>query len=35
MLTAGTCTITAVQAGNADYRPAPSVGRSFTVGQGT
>jgi hypothetical protein len=31
MLSAGACTITAVQAGNADYRAAPSVGRTFTI----
>jgi alpha-tubulin suppressor-like RCC1 family protein len=27
----GTCSITASQAGNGDYRPAPSVNRTFTI----
>ncbi|HET6875522.1 MAG TPA: hypothetical protein VFH70_12120, partial [Acidimicrobiales bacterium] len=31
LLRVGTCTITADQAGNATYAPAPSVSRSFTV----
>jgi uncharacterized protein (TIGR03437 family) len=31
ILAAGTCSITASQAGNANYRPAPSVPQSFTV----
>ncbi|HEX7345831.1 MAG TPA: fibronectin type III domain-containing protein, partial [Candidatus Limnocylindrales bacterium] len=31
LLAAGTCTITASQAGNADYQPAQPVPRSFTV----
>ncbi|MFO1412746.1 MAG: FG-GAP-like repeat-containing protein [Burkholderiales bacterium] len=30
----GTCAITADQAGNGDYQPAPQVGRSFAVGKG-
>jgi hypothetical protein len=31
LLSAGTCTVQADQAGNASYNPAPSVSRSFTV----
>jgi hypothetical protein len=31
LLATGTCTITADQAGNANYIPAPHVARSFTV----
>jgi hypothetical protein len=31
LLTVGTCTIVASQAGNATYAAAPSVSRSFTV----
>ncbi len=34
-LAPGTCIITAAQGGNADYAPAPSVARSFTVQAGT
>jgi hypothetical protein len=34
-LIVGTCTITASQAGNADYAPAPSVSVSFAVNLGT
>ncbi|MFO1201436.1 MAG: Ig-like domain-containing protein [Tabrizicola sp.] len=33
MLAAGTCTITADQAGNASYNPAPQVSQSFAIGQ--
>ena len=35
LLTAGTCTIQASQAGNATYSPAPILTRSFTVSQAT
>ena len=28
---AGSCTVTAFQSGNADYEPAPAVGRTFTI----
>jgi hypothetical protein len=33
ILTAGTCTIRASQAGNSNYNAAPSVDQSFTIGQ--
>jgi uncharacterized protein (TIGR03437 family) len=33
LLSAGTCTITANQAGNAGFQPAPSVTRSFKISQ--
>ncbi len=32
---AGTCTVTADQAGNGTYQPAPQATQSFTVGKGT
>ncbi|MBZ9874841.1 Ig domain-containing protein, partial [Mesorhizobium sp. BR1-1-9] len=35
LLSAGTCTIDADQAGNADYQAATTVSRSFSVTQGT
>ena len=35
LLNVGTCTILAMQEGNAQYDPAPSVERSFTITQGT
>jgi hypothetical protein len=35
LLTTGTCTIRASQAGNANYSPAPNVDQSFTVGAGS
>jgi probable HAF family extracellular repeat protein len=35
LLTAGTCTLTASQAGDADFQPAAPVTRSFTVRQAT
>ncbi len=34
MIGAGTCTVDANQAGNADWNPAPQVARSFVVGKG-
>jgi hypothetical protein len=34
LLTKGTCTIQASQAGNTNYAPAPSVSQTFTVGAG-
>ena len=35
LLTPGTCSLTATQAGNAVYKPATSVTRSFTVTKAT
>ncbi|MCZ4498105.1 MAG: putative internalin [Marmoricola sp.] len=35
VVSAGTCTIAADQAGNAGYTPAPQVVRSFTIGKAT
>ena len=35
LVAAGTCAITADQAGNANYEPAPQIQRSFQVTQGT
>ena len=32
IVSAGTCTVTASQAGNANYNPAPNVTRSFSIG---
>jgi MBG domain/Bacterial Ig-like domain (group 3) len=32
VVSAGTCTVTASQAGNANYNPAPNVTRSFSIG---
>lgn len=34
MLASGTCTVAANQAGDANYNPAPTVTRSFTIGSG-
>ena len=34
MLHAGTCTIDANQAGNANYNAAPQVSRAFTIAKG-
>ena len=35
LVSAGTCTIDADQAGDANYAPAPTVAKSFVVGKGT
>jgi hypothetical protein len=35
LVSSGTCTIVAAQAGNATYKPAASVTRSFAVSQAT
>ena len=35
LLNVGTCTVQAIQPGNAVYEPAPSVNRSFTIVQGS
>ena len=35
LLNVGTCTVQAIQPGNAMYEPAPSVNRSFTIVQGS